>query len=374
MTTTASFHIGYTQYLGPDGEPVQPLPAFARDPAALVALYRAMVLTRAFDTKAVALQRTGKLGTFASSVGQEAIGVGVASAMQPGDVLFPSYRDHAAQLLRGVTMTESLLYWGGDERGSDFGVPRDDFPNCVPIGTQVCHAAGAAYAFMLRREPRVAVAIFGDGGTSKGDFYEAMNLAGVWRAPLVLVVNNNQWAISVPRSRQSAAQTLAQKAIAAGIDGLQVDGNDVIAVHHVVHAALAKARRGDGPTLIEALSYRLGDHTTADDATRYRDAELTNKQWEYEPLLRLRTYLMRANGWDKAQEEALAKTCHAEVEQAVEAYLAIPQPDVSAMFDHLFETLPAAMREQVEMARHFAPADGRNGGNGGNGSNGGRHG
>jgi 2-oxoisovalerate dehydrogenase E1 component alpha subunit len=356
--TAASFHIGYTQYLGPDGEPVQPLPAFARDPMALLPLYRAMVLTRAFDTKAVALQRTGKLGTFASSVGQEAIGVGVASAMQSDDVLFPSYRDHAAQLLRGVTMTESLLYWGGDERGSDFSVPRYDFPNCVPIGTQVCHAAGAAYAFLLRHEPRVAVAIFGDGGTSKGDFYEAMNMAGVWQAPLVLVVNNNQWAISVPRSRQSAAQTLAQKAIAAGIDGLQVDGNDVIAMHQVVHAALAKARRGDGPTLIEALSYRLGDHTTADDATRYRDAEVLSQQWAYEPLLRLRTYLMRMNAWDKAQDEQLGRACLAQVEQAVDAYLAIATPDTSAMFDHLYETLPLAMREQLAMAQGFAPPAG----------------
>ncbi|ANB72271.1 pyruvate dehydrogenase (acetyl-transferring) E1 component subunit alpha [Paraburkholderia phytofirmans OLGA172] len=358
MTTAASFHIGYTQYLGPGGEPAQPLPAFARDPAALLPLYRAMVLTRAFDTKAVALQRTGKLGTFASSVGQEAIGVGVASAMQTDDVLFPSYRDHAAQLLRGVTMTESLLYWGGDERGSDFSVPRDDFPNCVPIGTQVCHAAGAAYAFLLRHEPRVAVAILGDGGTSKGDFYEAMNMAGVWQAPLVLVVNNNQWAISVPRSRQSAAQTLAQKAIAAGIDGLQVDGNDVIAVHQVVHAALAKARRGDGPTLIEALSYRLGDHTTADDATRYRDSEVLGKQWEYEPLLRLRTYLMHMNVWDKAQDEQLGRACLAQVEQAVDAYLGVPPPDTSAMFDHLYETLPLAMREQLAMAQQFAPPAG----------------
>lgn len=358
MTAAASFHIGYTQYLGPDGEPAQPLPAFARNPTALIPLYRAMVLTRAFDTKAVALQRTGKLGTFASSVGQEAIGVGVASAMQPDDVLFPSYRDHAAQLLRGVTMTESLLYWGGDERGSDFSGPRHDFPNCVPIGTQVCHAAGAAYAFQLRHEPRVAVAIFGDGGTSKGDFYEAMNMAGVWQAPLVLVVNNNQWAISVPRNRQSAAQTLAQKAIAAGIDGLQVDGNDVIAVHQVVHAALAKARRGDGPTLIEALSYRLGDHTTADDATRYRDAEVLSKQWAYEPLLRLRTYLMRVNVWDKAQDEQLGRACLAQVEQAVDAYLAIPPPDTSAMFDHLYESLPLAMREQLSMAQRFAPPAG----------------
>ena len=356
MTTAASFHIGYTQYLGPDGVPVQSLPAFARDPGALIPLYCAMVLTRAFDTKAVALQRTGKLGTFASSVGQEAIGVGVASAMRADDVLFPSYRDHAAQLLRGVTMTESLLYWGGDERGSDFAVPRHDFPNCVPIGTQVCHAAGAAYAFRLRGEPRVAVAIFGDGSTSKGDFYEAMNMAGIWQAPLVLVINNNQWAISVPRSTQSAAQTLAQKAIAAGIDGLQVDGNDVIAVHQVMHAALAKARRGDGPTLVEALSYRLGDHTTADDATRYRDSELIRKQWDHEPLLRLRTYLMRMNAWDKAQDEHLGKTCHEQVEQAVAAYLAVAPPEIAAMFDHLYETLPPALREQRENAQRFAPA------------------
>ncbi|HEX8828199.1 MAG TPA: pyruvate dehydrogenase (acetyl-transferring) E1 component subunit alpha, partial [Xanthobacteraceae bacterium] len=347
MTMAASFNIGYTQFLGPDGECVQALPDFAGEPAVLIELYRSMVLTRAFDTKAVALQRTGQLGTFASSLGQEAIGVGVASAMQTDDVLFPSYRDHAAQLLRGVTMTESLLYWGGDERGSDFKGPRFDFPNCVPIATQVCHAAGAAYAFRLRREARVAVAILGDGATSKGDFYEAMNMAGVWRAPLVLVVNDNQWAISVPRSRQTAAQTLAQKAIAAGIDGLQVDGNDVIAVREAAGAALAKARRGDGPTLIEALSYRLGDHTTADDASRYRDAGDVTRQWESEPLRRLRLCLMRMKAWDKEQEEALSKACHAEVERAVEAYLATPAPDTSAMFDHLYATLPEAMREQL---------------------------
>ncbi|WP_213308355.1 pyruvate dehydrogenase (acetyl-transferring) E1 component subunit alpha [Paraburkholderia sacchari] len=354
MTTAASFQIGYTQYLGPDGEPVHPLPPFASEPAALLPLYRAMVLTRAFDTKAVALQRTGQLGTFASSLGQEAIGVGVASAMRPEDVLFPSYRDHAAQLLRGVTMTESLLYWGGDERGSDFAVPRFDFPNCVPIGTQICHAAGAAYAFLLRQESRVAVTVFGDGATSKGDFYEAMNFAGTWRAPLVLVINNNQWAISLPRSRQSAAQTLAQKAIAAGIDGVQVDGNDVIAVHQVVGAALAKARRAEGPTLIEALSYRLGDHTTADDATRYRDAEVLSQQWEHEPLRRLRAYLMRMNVLDKAQDEQIGKACHEQVEQAVAAYLAVAPPEVASMFDHLYEVLPRAMHEQLAMAQRFA--------------------
>ena len=241
----------------PQGDATQSLPEFARDPAALLPLYRAMVRTRLFDAKAITLQRTGKLGTFASSLGQEAIGVGVASAIREEDVLLPYYRDHAAQFPRGVTIVECLLYWGGDERGSDFSGPRQDFPNCVPIGNQVCHAVGVAYAFKLRREARVTVCIIGDGGTSKGDFYEAMNLAGVWRAPVVFVINNNQWAISAPRNIQTAAQTLAQKGIAAGIEGRQVDGNDVIAVRHVIQEAVEKARTGDGPTLIEAISYRF---------------------------------------------------------------------------------------------------------------------
>jgi pyruvate dehydrogenase E1 component alpha subunit len=354
MTTVASFDIEYTRWLDAEGVPTQPLPEFAKDTETLSGFYRAMVLTRAFDAKAVALQRTGKLGTFASSVGQEAIGVGLASAMRPEDALFPSYRDHAAQLLRGVTMTESLLYWGGDERGSCFSAAPHDFPNCVPIGTQVCHAAGAAYAFRLRGEARVAVAIVGDGGTSKGDVYEAMNMAGSWQAPLVIVVNNNQWAISVPRTRQTAAETLAQKAIAAGIEGRQIDGNDVIAVHQAALEALGRARRGDGPTLIEALSYRLGDHTTADDATRYRDPDLVARAWNEEPILRLRKYLLSIDAWDKAREEALNRECQRVVEAAVQSYLAVAPPDVSAMFDHLYASLPSAMIEQLAMAEHFA--------------------
>ncbi|WP_116136977.1 pyruvate dehydrogenase (acetyl-transferring) E1 component subunit alpha [Trinickia diaoshuihuensis] len=354
MTTVASFDIEYTRFLDPGGVPAQSLPDFAKDPNILSGFYRAMVLTRAFDAKAVALQRTGKLGTFASSVGQEAIGVGLASAMRPEDALFPSYRDHAAQLLRGVTMTESLLYWGGDERGSNFAAAPHDFPNCVPIASQVAHAAGAAYAFRLRNEPRVAVTIVGDGGTSKGDFYEAMNMAGVWQAPLVIVVNDNQWAISVPRAAQTAARTLAQKAIAAGIEGRQVDGNDVIAVHEAAREALAKARRGEGPTLIEAVSYRLGDHTTADDATRYRDPELVAGAWLEEPIVRLRKYLVALNAWDKADEDALIRECAQRVDAAVQAYLAIGPLDPSAMFDHLYASLPRALNDQLSTALQSA--------------------
>ncbi len=358
MATVARFEVEYTRYLDPQGEPAGPLPAFALDPARLIPLYRAMCLTRAFDAKAIALQRTGKLGTFASALGQEAIGVGVAAAMQAEDVLVPSYRDHGAQLLRGVEMAETLLYWGGDERGSDFAGPRADFPIAVPIATQACHAAGVAYAFRLRGEARAAVCFLGDGATSKGDFYEAMNFAGVWQAPLVLVVSNNQWAISVPRARQSACATLAQKAIAAGIPGVQVDGNDIVAVHQAAREALEKARAGGGPSLIEALTYRLGDHTTADDASRYRDPETVQAYWHEEPVLRLRNYLARLGAWDKDKEEALARECSEAVAAAVETYLATPPPDTAAMFDHLYAALPSALQAQRAEALRFAPAQG----------------
>jgi len=357
MTRVASFEIGYTRFIDAGGEPTQPLPEFARDPARLIALYGAMVATRAFDAKAIALQRTGKIGTFASALGQEAVGVGAASAMRADDVLLPSYRDHAAQFVRGVTMTESLLYWGGDERGSDFAVPRGDFADCVPIATQICHAAGAALAFKLRGESRAAVALFGDGATSRGDFYEGMNMAGVWRAPMVMVVNNNQWAISVPRTKQTAAETLAQKAIAAGIEGLQVDGNDVIAVRWAAERALDKARRGDGPTLIEALTYRLGDHTTADDASRYRDADDVRNQWVQEPIVRLRSYLAAIGAWDKEREEALQRDCAERVNRAVDDYLAIPPMKPEAMFDCLYASLPAALQPQRAEAQRLGAAD-----------------
>ena len=222
----------------------------------MVAMYRAMVLTRTFDAKAVALQRTGRLGTYASSLGQEAVAVGVGVAMAPEDVLLPYAREHGTQLLRGVTLTELFLFWGGDERGNDFGSPRQDFPVTVPIATHVPHATGVAMAFKLRGEPRAAVCLFGDGATSKGDFYEGLNLAGVWGVPAVFVISNNGWAISMPRAGQTAAGTLAQKAIAAGVSCEQVDGNDVVAVRVAVEGALVRARAGGGPHLIEAITYR----------------------------------------------------------------------------------------------------------------------
>jgi pyruvate dehydrogenase E1 component alpha subunit len=253
-----------------------------------------------------------------------------------------------------VSLLELLLYWGGDERGSNFAGPRGDFPVAVPIASQCLHATGAAYAFKLRREPRVAVCVCGDGATSNGAFYEAINTAGAWRVPAVFVINNNQWAISMPRSAQTATATLAQKAIAAGIPGEQVDGNDVIAVRHLVERALERARSGEGASVVEALTYRMSDHTTADDASRYREGEVVSKEWANDPIARLRTFLSEAGVWTKADEERLIDELNREIDDAVERYLATPGPRPETMFEHLYAELPPALvgqRAAVAAAR-----------------------
>lgn len=333
-------------YVSPDGKLVKPLPADLQDPETLIALYRAMMLTRIFDEAAVALQRTGRLGTFASSLGQEAVSVGTASAMLSDDVFLPSFREQGGQLWRGVTPLELLLYWGGDERGSNFAGPREDFPVSIPVSSHLPHAVGVGLAFRLRDEARVAVAMCGDGGTSKGDFYEALNIAGVWRVPAVFVICNNQWAISVPRAAQTAAATLAQKAVAVGLPSEQVDGNDVVAVRDAVSRAVERARRGEGASVVEAVTYRLSDHTTADDAHRYRSDDEVSGHWPEDPLSRLRTYLGAIGAWSKEQEEEVAAECHGIVDKAVEAALATPTAPVSDMFDHLFAELPEDLANQ----------------------------
>src|SRR5271170_3314839 len=330
MKTIAEFKIPYRQILDPAGVAVAPLPEFAKDLASVLRMYRAMTQVRVFDAKAVNLQRTGQLGTYPPSLGHEATHIGVGAAMRPEDVLAPVYREFGTQLWRGVTMTEILKYWGGDESGNDFSGPRHDFAWCVPIATQTLHAAGAAMAFKVRGERRCAVAYIGDGGTSEGAFYEALNLAGARALPVIFVIVNNGWAISVPAKEQTAAQTLAQKSVAAGIPGVQVDGNDVFAVREVVGEALENARRGAGPALIEALTYRLSDHTTSDDASRYRSGREVKEAWSIEPLLRLRRFLINTAAWDDAKEHSLLDECTHEVEAAVGEYLKKAKPVTDA--------------------------------------------
>ena len=345
----ASFKVESLQYLDKDAKLTQELPAFATVDE-LVRLYRLMCLTRALDTKAINLQRTGRMGTYPAATGQEAVGIGMGSALHASDIVCPYYRDQACFLARGIKAEEILAYWGGDERGSDFSAEqcKHDLPICVPIAGQCLHAAGIAYALKYRQQKSAVMTICGEGGTSKGDFYEAMNLAGDWQLPCVFVVNNNQWAISVARSLQTGCETIAQKAIAAGFEGIQVDGNDVIAVRQACDYALDKARQGNGPTLIEAVTYRLCDHTTADDASRYVPKEELEKAWQEEPIVRLRTYLHDNGHWDKDKETALQKTCSEEVEAAVKAYEAMPAQSVEAVFDYLYADLPLAYLDQLE--------------------------
>lgn len=349
--TIASYKVDYYQFLGPDGRLIgDKVPKLAKDLPELEMLYRLMTLTRVFDKKAVALQRTGKLGTYAASLGHEAAHAGIGSAMREEDCFCPMYREYAAQFYRGVKMSDVLLYWGGDERGNDFSGPAHDFAWCVPIATQCLHAAGSAMAFKLRGEKRVAVSVVGDGGSSKGDFLEAINAASAFTLPMVLVIVNNQWAISAPRSKQNSAKTLAQKGIAGGLPSIQVDGNDVIACRWAMEEALKNARAGNGTTVIEMLTYRLSDHTTADDATRYRPTEEVDAAWQREPLLRLRSYLTGQGAWDEKKEQLLLAQCDDKVLAAVQEFEDIPKPDIASMFDYMYGDMPHDLAAQKERA------------------------
>ncbi|HPF74037.1 MAG: pyruvate dehydrogenase (acetyl-transferring) E1 component subunit alpha [Rhodanobacteraceae bacterium] len=346
MSTVATFDIEYLQYLKPDGTLAAEPPAEAAEPKRLVALFKEMLFLRVFDEKAVKLQRTGKLGTYASCLGHEATHVGIGASMKPEDVFAPSYREYGAQFHRGVHPREVLMYWGGDERGNDFEIPKNDYPWCVPIATQCLYAAGAALSFKLRGQKRIAVTCCGDGGSSKTDTYAAINSAGAYTLPFIQCIVNNGWAISVPRHAQTGAQTLAQKGIAGGLYCLQVDGNDMIAVLEGMRRATERARNGEGASCIEFMTYRLSDHTTADDARRYRPDEQVKDAWEREPFIRLRQYLSDNGHWDEATEKAWLVECATRVDAEVNAYLeSKPQP-VESMFDYLYAELPADLEQQ----------------------------
>ncbi len=310
-------------------------------------IYRDMVRMRAMDEKALKLQRQGRMGTWPPIKGQEAIQAGVAYAMEDGDWLLPAFREHGIMLLRGVPAHLIYAYWAGDERGSAFPDGVRVFPVAVPVGSQWQHGTGVGLSLKLRGEKAAAVTLGGDGSTSEGDFHEAMNCAGVFQSNSVFVIQNNQWAISIPLHQQTASETLAQKAHAYGIPGIQVDGNDVFAVYSVTREALERARGGGGPTLIEAVTYRLGDHTTADDATRYRKNEEV-AAWEgRDPILRLRNYLEARDLWNGAKEAALQTSTQEWVDEQVSALEAMPPQDPSDIFTSMYAELPSHLAEQM---------------------------
>jgi pyruvate dehydrogenase E1 component alpha subunit len=294
-----------------------------------------MVLTREFDRKALKLQRTGRMGTYASMMGQEATICGSAFAMRKEDWLFPSFRYNGGMFIRGVTMTQVYQYFGGDERGSKFNKGVQVFPLCITVGEQPLHSVGFAMGLKLQKKKGVVVSDVGDGGTSEGDFHEALNFAGVFKSPSVIICQNNKYAISVPVANQTAAQTIAQKAIAYGIYGIQVDGNDVFAMYKATQEAIARAEKGM-PTLIEADTFRMSDHTTSDDAKKYR-AESKVKDWEKkDPILRLRLYMESNKMWSKSDENFLLDKVSKEVDTAVKEYENIKPAPASDMFDYHF--------------------------------------
>ncbi|WP_372966539.1 thiamine pyrophosphate-dependent dehydrogenase E1 component subunit alpha [Marinobacter sp.] len=355
MREVHEFHVDSTRYLDDHGKPLDELPPQAGSIERVLAAYRNMVLTRTFDSKVIALQRTGKCGTYPSVLGHEVVGSVIGQSMAKTDVFVPYYRDQATHIFRGVTLTDLLLYWGGDERGSRWKACPEDLPIAVPIATQCCHAVGVASAFRIRDENRAVVCCIGDGGTSKGDFSESLNLAGAWHLPVVFVVINNQWAISTPRRLQSGAETIAQKAVSAGLPGHIVDGNDYFACSEALDSAVKRAHDGKGATVIEAKTYRLGDHTTADDATRYRTAEELKRAWEKDGVKRLQNWLHTSGHWTPEKEQALQAECKKTVDQAVIEYLGIKPELPTAMLDFLFETLPVALHSQREQLANKHP-------------------
>jgi 2-oxoisovalerate dehydrogenase E1 component alpha subunit len=351
--TVAQFDIKYVQYVDADGQILHELPEFAQDNGLMLRLYRAMRVSQVLEHKISVLHRTGKFGTYPGTLGQEAVGAGAGSCLTDQDVFVPYYRSATDLYLRGVKLHEVLMYWGGFEEGSNFKDPRCRFDMPIPIciSSQLPHAAGIATAIKLRKQKNRAVLTFiGDGGTSEGDFYETVNVAGVWNLPLVIIINNNRWALSEPNTNQTSCQTLAQKAIAGGIEGIQVDGNDLIAVKAVVESAMQKARQGGGPTLIEALTYRLCSHTTVDDLTRYVDKSEHEQAMQKEPFRRLKKLLRERGALDDAVEQKMEQEIKQEVEAEIEIFLNAPTPPPEAMFDHLYAELPEKLQAQREEA------------------------
>lgn len=342
-----TFQVEWLQILDEDGNcDTGLMPPLADDE--LRKFYEWMVLIRVFDQKALNLQREGRIGTYAPVLGQEAAQVGSALALKPDDWMLPAFREGGAYLVRGLPMWMVLRYWLGDERGGQIPRNQHNFTVGIPVGTQIPHAVGMAWAAKLKRDPVAVLVYFGDGATSKGDFHEALNFAGVFKVPVVFLCQNNHWAISVPLRQQTASQTLAQKAIAYGFEGIQVDGNDVLAVYKATSEALERARSGGGPTLLECLTYRIGDHTTADDAKRYRSPQEVAEWQRKDPIDRLKKYMTQKGLWSDAYGQQVYTKAQEQVETAVREMEDVAPSDPRDIFRYTFKELTPDLKEQME--------------------------
>ena len=311
-------------------------------------MYELIVLLRAFDQRALALQREGRLGTYPSLRGQEASQIGSALAAEKSDWLFPTFRESGVYIAMGLSPQFIFQYWAGDERGMKIPDGINVFPISIPVGTQIPHAVGVAMAAKYRKDRAAALVYFGDGGSSRGDFHEGLNMAGVFKLPVVFLCQNNQWAISVKREQQTAAKTIAQKAIAYGFEGIQVDGNDIFSVYKATKDAIEKAKAGNGPTLIECFTYRMSDHTTSDDASRYRTKEEIEMWKARDPILRFRLYLEKRGLWTDAYQKETESRAKAAVDEAQKQAEAVVLPDPKDMFTYTFASLSQRQKRQLK--------------------------
>ncbi|WP_170006580.1 pyruvate dehydrogenase (acetyl-transferring) E1 component subunit alpha [Bacillus fonticola] len=313
--------------------------------------YTHLQRVRAFDQKAIRLQRQGRLGTYAPFEGQEAAQVGSALALGEGDWLFPTYRDHAATLTFGHSMPHVFLYWNGRVEGCVPPKGKHIMPPAVPIATQIPHATGAAMAEQRKGTDRLALVYFGDGATSEGDFHEGLNFASVFQAPVVFFNQNNGYAISVPIEKQMRTKTIAQKGLAYDIPSVRVDGSDVLAVYAETKKAVERARSGGGPTLIEAVTWRFGAHTTADDPTKYRNQEESlAKREAVDPIVRFEKFMKNYDFWDESLAKQIVEEAEEEVNRAVEEMESFPKASLPDLFDHVYANPPAAIEKQKRYA------------------------
>ena len=348
LSDAFEYKIEYMQILDENGNVDQSLFPKNLDDSKLVQMYKYMNFARALDAKTLSLQRQGRAVTYAPLVGEEATQIGSAMAMRADDIFVPNFRQHGVYLARGLPLELYFIYWRGFEEGGAIPKNVNGMPVIVPVGSQVPHAVGIAYAQKYEKTGNAVIVYVGDGGTSEGDFYEAMNFAGVLKIPLVIIIENNQWAISVPRSKQSAASTLAQKAVAAGIPGVQVDGNDALAVYKAVSDAIASA--STGPTLIECVTYRMSMHTTADDPTKYRPEQDLEEWKKKDPIDRLRKYLVAKGLWDDSKEKAMADEQLAAINDAVKKAEEF-KPDPASMFENVYSYIPEVLAEEYNESK-----------------------
>ena len=337
------------------------------DDADLRRLFKAMLAARRFDERMLKLQRQGRIGTYGPCLGQEAASLGPAFAMTADDWLIPSFRETAAMLWRGWPMDKIILWWGGNEEGAKVPDGVNDLPICVPVASQVLHTGGIAFGLKLGGTRNLAIGFCGDGGTSEGDFHEGMNCAGAYQLPMIVVIQNNHWAISLPRHKQTAAKTIAQKALAYGFSGIQVDGNDILAMVSAAQEAVKKARSGGGPTLIEAVTYRLGVHTTADDPKKYRTEEEVECWKPKDPLARFWKYLKKRKVLDEKTRDVIEEEVSAQITAAIEKAEGY-QADPVAPFHHCFATMPPHLESQMAEFKAYMADNGEAASNNGDGA------